>query len=164
MKKSLFVLLLVTSMLQAQPKYAFVTAGFDVANAIQGSKPTNDKPALDGQIKIGAAYNNFECLVAYENFNAINFQQFGFAVNYVVYPFYKVDLAFGGEYQMIFRQANSSFLSYGVNLEPRYDITDKWTIGLQLNYKHRPDIEALYHTGKTEFRESVFFNLRYKIN
>ncbi len=161
--KKLIILLLLSFACNAQPKYAFVTAGFDVRNAVEGSKPTNNSPAFDGQLKIGATYHNFEVLVVYENFNKIDFQQFGFAANYITYPLYRIDLAFGAEYQMIMRGSHS-FLSYGGNLELRYDLSNRWNIGLQGNYKHRPDIEYLYNTGKQEFRFSTFFNIRYKLN
>jgi len=162
--KKLIILLLLCISCNAQPKYAFVTVGFDVKNALVGSAPTNNKSALDGQIKIGATYNNFEMIMQYESFNKIDFQQFGFATNYVVYPLYKVDLAFGLETGIIFRQQNSSFISCGANLEIRYDLFERWNVGIQFNVKSRPDIEALYNTGKNEFRASNFINIRYKLN
>jgi len=142
--KKLIILLLLCISCNAQPKYAFVTVGVDVKNALVGSAPTNNKSALDGQIKVGATYNNFEMIMQYESFNKIDFQQFGFATNYVVYPLYRVDLAFG--------------------LEIRYDLFDRWNVGIQFNVKSRPDIEALYNTGKNEFRASNFINIRYKLN
>ena len=163
MKKILIALVFTTSAF-SQENYPFVSLGFDIANATIGSKPTDNKASLDGQIRVGAVYKSNEVYMQYENFATIDFQQYGVAYNRVVYPFYKVDLAMGVETGSIIRNGNSNWLYYGFNIEPRYDLTKKLQIALQANYRLRQDIKYLYDTGKTEFRGSLFFNVIYKLN
>jgi len=163
-KKSVPLLLLFFSLsAKSQENYPFLSFGFDVANAIVGSAPTNNKPSLDGQIKVGAMFQSNEAYIQYENFNKIGFQQYGLGYNRVVYPFYKVDLAFGLETGSIIRKGGFNWLYYGGNIELRYDLTSEIQLSLQGNYRSRNDIEALYNTKQKEFRASGFINIIYKL-
>lgn len=163
-KKSVLLILLLFSLsAKSQENYPFVSVGFDVANAIAGSKPTNNKSSLDAQIKAGAVYKSNEVYIQYENFNRISFQQYGLGYNRIIYPFYKVDLVFGVETGSIVRGSGFNWLYYGGNIELRYDLTKKLQLSLQGNYRSRKDIEALYNTKQKEFRGSGFINIIYKI-
>lgn len=164
--KKLLAILLLSSAAYAQDRYTFVTAGFDLANAVVGSKPTDNKQSLDFHIKVGAVDENWntEIYIQYENFAAIDFQKYGPGVNLILFPFYKVDLAMGLEGGFIVREKNSSYMYYGGNIEVRYELTKKLSLGAQGNYSWRPDITYLYNTGKTEYRFSGYINLRYRLN
>lgn len=143
------------------PKFAFVSIGFDVRNAFTGSKPTNSKPALDGQIKLGAAYKSAEVAMFYENFDRIEFQAYGVNVNYVTEVAKNFDVVAGIEAGSIIRYKDFNFLMVGVNGELRYDF-GKFMIGSQGNYRLRNDVDSKNKEDKKVF--SWFLNLTYKFN
>lgn len=142
--------------------HPYVSGGFDARNAAIGSGPTGKKPNLDYQIKAGAVSSNIDIGIQYENFPAIDYQQYSAYINYA-FPIKKKLLLYAGlETGSIIREGNSNFLFYGGNLEMKYDIAEDFAIGMQGNFKNRPDITYLYDTGKCEFKGSVMVNLYYK--
>ena len=145
-------------------KYAFVSTGFDVRNAIVGSKPTDNKSALDVNVKVGALYNHLEIAMFYENFHRITFQAYGINVNYVGKVAKNTDVVVGIEAGSIIRQSNSNFLMCGGNAEVRYQlgVDSKFSIGLQYNARLRTDIwykdtpMPIVHSGLL----NVYYRLR----
>ena len=59
MKKLITILLLTTS-IYAQDNYMSFSAGIDVRNALFGSEPTNNKPALDYQLQFAMVDRNMD--------------------------------------------------------------------------------------------------------
>lgn len=82
MKKLVLSMLMVSALTFAQEKesYASLFVLTDIHNAVEGSKPTNYKPALDLTAGISMVSNNFELRVSDELFNQIGFNKF--AVNF----------------------------------------------------------------------------------
>ena len=159
MKKILIITLLFLGIgVQAQ---VFGTMGFDIANAVIGSKPTDRQPQANLQFKVGARINMFEGAVVYESFEAINFQQYSVNLNVVKELYTNLDLALGVEGGSIIRKDRESFYFIGTNLELRYAIWENLNLGIQFNLRQRNDIEELYKTNKSEYRLSNFLNLTY---
>lgn len=141
--------------------YGFVSTGFDVRNLAIGSQPTNDKSALDIQLKVGARANALEVSMFYENFNRIQFQAYGANVNGVFQLYKNFDLALGVELGSVIRERNSNFLMFGINSEIRYDLR-KFIVSLQVNNRYRKDL--LIYGKDLPIVNSVFFNVYYKLN
>ena len=170
--KKIILAFLITGVMNAQqcPKklqqknkdyYAFVSTGFDVRNLAIGSKPTNDKSALDVQFKIGARANVLEISMFYESFNRINFQSYGVNVNGVMQLYKNFDLALGVEFGSVIREGNSNFLMVGTNSEIRLDL-GKFIVSLQLNNRYRGDL--IKYGNNLPIVNSGFFNIYYKLN
>lgn len=172
MKKVVLLAFLITGVMDAQnygqkwnqrdkEYYTFVSTGFDVRNLVIGSKPTNDKSALDVQFKVGARENALEVSLFYESFNRIDFQAYGTNVNGVVQLYKNFDLALGVELGSVIREGNSNFLMVGTNSEIRLDL-GKFIVSLQLNNRYRGDL--IKYGDNFPIIHSVFFNIHYKLN
>ena len=172
MKKVVLLAFLITGIMNAQnygqkwnqrdkEYYAFVSTGFDVRNLVIGSKPTNDKSALDVQFKVGVRANALEVSLFYENFNRINFQAYGVNVNGVLKLYKNFDLALGVELGSVIREGNSNFLMAGTNSEIRLDL-GKFIVSLQLNNRYRKDL--LIYGKDFPIVNSIFLNFYYKLN
>jgi hypothetical protein len=170
---------LLTSSIYAQDNYMLLSTGIDVRNAIVGSKPTNDKSAIDYQFQFAMVDRNFEVNVGYECFPRINFDKYSIGVGYHI-PLYGYILGkqikttvipsiepsligrwgkWGGG---IFYNQVSSHLSLGANLAFRWNLNDKVGIEYYFNALPRTDISAMYH--KNTIVGSNYFKVFYKIN
>lgn len=150
-----FALLLVIILADAQQKnYPYVATGFDLRNAVSGSKPTNGRPELDYQLKASTIYRNVEIGIQFENFPAIDYKQYSVYANYVVPVYRKFSVSAGLEAGSIIREGNSNYLFYGCNTELRYDL-HPFVVGVQLNYKYRYCLTYLYDLPDREFRAWV---------
>lgn len=141
--------------------YKFVAFGFDVRNAVIGSKPTNNKPELNYQFKLGAVSKNVEVAIFYEQFKRIDFQAYGVNVGYILPVAKKTDLYAGIETGSIIRYKTDNFLMYGFNGELRQHIGKNFIIGLQANYRYRSDIDQ--KNGENDFRFSAMANFIYEL-
>ncbi len=120
--------------------YKFATLGVDVRNGLVGSKPTDDKSALDFQAKLGAVSNNWEVSLFYERFERIRFQAYGVNVGYNLQLPLNLDLYSGIELGSIIRNEKENSLMCGSNLELRYHLNKRFVVGAQLNSRLRIDI------------------------
>jgi hypothetical protein len=163
MKKLIILLLLATST-QAQ---IYVSTGIDVRNAIVGSKPTDNKPALDLLFKVHLVGQNVECTVQYERFEAIGFDKFAFGVGYQFKAFGttitpSIEPTLIGRNNFGDFDTKSSHLALGSSLTIKYDISDKIGVGLALNALYRTDLAAKYGT-KNPMVYSNYLTVFYKI-
>jgi hypothetical protein len=139
-------------------KNKFLSFGFDARNLIIGSIPTNNKPALDFNVKLGARYSNLEISIFYENFNKIIFQSYGVNINYITGK--KINFLLGTELGSVVREGNSNFLMIGLNQEIKFKIYPKIMLGGSLNERYRRDLEFNYST-KLPIVYSGFINIYY---
>jgi hypothetical protein len=123
---------------EKKPRYAFVTYGIDLRNAVDGSKPTQGHAELNNVFKIGARDNHLEIAAFYENFKRIEFQAYGININGVTQVFKNTDLAVGIELGSIIRNNKGNFLMAGLNGELRYDF-GWFFVGGQLQCRLRTD-------------------------
>jgi hypothetical protein len=175
MKKIIILLLLATS---AQSQ-VYVSTGIDVRNIITGSEPTKMTPSLDAIIKVHLVGKHVECTVQYENFNKIGFEKFAFGAGYQ-FPLY--GYFFGGvvkttvipsiEPTLIMRHktsnsgdfdSKSSHLALGGSMGIRWDLSDKFAIGIIGNALYRTDLSAKYNT-KVPIVYSNYLTVFYKLN
>lgn len=119
--------------MHSKKNYPYIAAGFDLRNAVSGSKPTNDRPELDYQLKAGAIYRNVEIGIQFDNFPAIEYRQYSVYANYVVPVYRKLSVSARLEAGSIIREGNSKYLFYRCNTESRYDL-HPLVVGAQLNY------------------------------
>lgn len=120
--------------------YQFVSIGIDARNAIIGSNPTGNKCALDLNFKAGVQSDVIEISIFYETFKRIDFQAYGLNLNVVSETVYEnLTIASGIEFGSINRAINSNYLMAGINLEPRYKITEHLLVGALFNYRLRND-------------------------
>lgn len=141
--------------------YQFVSIGIDARNAIIGSEPTENKPALDLNFKAGVQSGVAEVSVFYETFKRIDFQAYGLNLNVVSETVYEnLTIASGIEFGSINRAINSNYLMVGINIEPRYKITEHLSVGALFNYRLRNDLKRK-KTDDLVFRKSGFINVYY---
>lgn len=152
MRKLLIILVLVGFVAHGQQIKAGL--GFDVANAAFGSK-VNSK-ALDLEARV--SYTNRvtdegqrsvdEFGLYYERFERIEYESYGAFFNKVLMPESRFKLALGIEGSQIHRWKNEGYRqtgkhtywwSYGANVEPRFQITERWEALIQLNWRWRPE-------------------------
>lgn len=132
-------LTITTATAQVQkPRYAFVTYGIDLRNAVDGSKPTQGHAELNNVFKIGARDNHLEVVAFYENFNRIKFQAYGININGVTEIAYRTDLAVGIELGSIIRNNKENYYMAGLNGELRYNF-GWFYVGGQLQCRLRTD-------------------------
>ena len=133
-----------------------VAIGFDVSNAIQGSKV--NAPALNIQAKISDITTHREIGLQFEYFKEIDYFSYSMYGNYIL-PINDFRLLAGVELVQIIRGKFTAY-AYGFNGEIRYFITDKIGVGYQYNARRRTDLQLLYDDGR--FVKSGFFNVIYK--
>jgi hypothetical protein len=80
MKKLLFILIF--SSISTNSQNIYISGGIDVRNAILGSNPTNNKPAIDAIIQFGMIGGKTELVIGYEKFRAICFDKFFFGAGH----------------------------------------------------------------------------------
>ena len=139
-----------------QEHYIYFSGALDFRNAISGSQPTNNKPALDLLYQFGMVGQNIEVNIGYEQFKAICFEKYTIGVGYH-FPLYgrigntiiKTVLIPSIEPTLIGRwgdewQTTSSHLSIGGNLSLRWHLSDKIGLELLSNFLPRTDLYARY--------------------
>lgn len=156
----IFVIALICGIANAQNKdqegYIYFSGAIDIRNAVIGSEPTNNKPALDVLYQFGMVGQNIEVNIGYERFNAISFDKFTFGVGYH-FPLYgrignsviKTVFIPSIEPTLIGRwgdewQCSSSHLSIGGNLALRWHLSDKTALELLSNFLPRTDLSSRY--------------------
>lgn len=133
----------------AHAQNLFVAGGFDVKNAIFGSKPTNNKPALDVVIEFGMIGGKTEIVVGYEEFKDINFDKFSFGVGhrfrindkFILIP--SIEPSLIGRWGLSW-QTISSHLTLGASVALRYKLSNSFSLELQSNVLPRTDLMARY--------------------
>jgi len=159
--------------------YIGFSAAFDIRNGLAGSKPTDNKPALDVFYQaIIAAPCGVEINIGYETFKTIHFEKYTMGVGYH-FPLYgrignrviKTTLIPSIEPTLIGRwgsewQTTSSHLSIGGNLALRWNINDKIAVELLSNFLPRTDLKARYPElhSKVPVINSNYLKIIYKIN
>lgn len=152
--KKLIILILLTTASYSQNVY--VSAGIDVRNAFVGSKPTQNKPALDYLVRFGMIGKRTEVNVGYERLSSISFDRFFFGAGHH-FPLYgyifgkeiKTELIPMIEPTLINRWGNSwgmksSHLTVGVSLSLRYALNNKISLELQTSALPRTDLLSRY--------------------
>ncbi len=156
----LFVIALICGIASAQTKenehYIYFSSAVDIRNAIVGSEPTDNKPALDLLFQFGMVGQNIEVNIGYETFKAICFEKYTIGVGYhfqlygrignrviktVLIPSIEPTLIgrYGDEWQ-----TTSSHLSIGGNLALRWHLSDKTALELLFNFLPRTDLYTRY--------------------
>jgi len=147
MKRLLYLLIFIPLTINAQNVY--FSTGIDVRNAITGSKPTNNKSAIDAIIQFGMIDTNTEVTIGYERFSTIQFDKFCFGVGHHFNLNKEIALIPGIEPTLIGRwgenwQTTSSHLSIAGNLALRYKLSYHFSLELQMNALPRTDLKARY--------------------
>lgn len=162
MRKSIFIIMLLAFEVSAQE--LAVSIYVDVQNGIKGSEPTQDKPALDVQLKGLYQFDSgMEVGLQVESFNKIGYYNFMFQTGYALGLTEKIDLVPSIGLGQIIRSGTREgyyhgFFTYELNGEIRYVIyAEKLSIQLKSNYQRRPDVPEI------DFRFSGFVGLMYKI-
>lgn len=184
MKKTLLFLALSLSLSTYSQKetYASVSLRTDLRNAVLGSKPTNDKPALDLTASVNMVSNNFEINFGDEYFREIGFNRvfvnFGYHLpRYVRIGYKEIDITvvpyagfgvisrFGKEDREIitpdkdyYIYGSSSHLAAQAGLSFRVKLFDKFLLDWTCEALTRPDLQYLYPTDpndKIKFSNSV---------
>lgn len=159
MIKTLTLLLVTTlcySQSQEKESYIAFSTAIDIKNAILGSKPTNNNPAVDLLFQFAMVGKNVEVNLGYENFNTIHFDKYTLGVGYH-FPLY--GYVFGKEIKTILIpsieptlidrwgkewQCTSSHLSIGGNLAFRWNLSDAIAAELLINALPRTDLSSRY--------------------
>lgn len=174
MKKGITLVLSLFAVVISYSQNVYFASGFDVRNAVVGSKPTQDKPELDLLVKFGMVSNKkVEVTVNYEVFSRLDFWKFGFGVGKQIEVSDRIKIVPTLEYNLINRSDDwggglgyidnaSSHLAFGASLPVRFSLNDNWEIEIQSNLLHRTDIKAKYDQDK--WVVSNFLNIIYKIN
>lgn len=159
--KKLITLLLLTTSIYAQDNYISFSAGIDVRNALFGSEPTNNKPALDYQLQFAMVDRNMEVNIGFEAFPRLDFRKYSIGAGYhfqlYAYAFkraVKTTFIPSLEPSLIDRydywgggigtKQKSSHLSLGVNLAFRWDLNDDMAFEYCFNMLPRTDLKAMY--------------------
>jgi hypothetical protein len=154
------LLLLLATVVFSQSKneehYYYFSTAVDIRNAIVGSDPTNNKPALDVLYQAAIVGHNVEVNIGYESFNRISFDKYTVGVGYH-FPLYgyifgkeiKTVLIPSTEFSLIGRwgkdwQGVSSHFTLGGNLGLRWHLSDKIAGELLTNALPRIDLKAKY--------------------
>lgn len=161
---------------QTNDKTPFIMfyGALDVKNAIQGSEPTNNKPALDYLLGVTIPICKTETNIGIERFEKIGFTKFFTAVGYHVpivkefnSTFKELSVTPAIEGGVIWRTIDNNFdssLTYGLNLSIRQDIGENWAIESFSNFSRRSDKEHLYPNGEKQYVYSHYIKLIYKLN
>lgn len=156
--------------INATAQEAFISASFDLRNAVIGSTPTGNKPAADLLLKCGmVGEKGFEIQVQYENFKRIDFVKYGvnfghkipITDNLSVSPL--AELAFikrdwGGDVGEV---ANGGA---GAAVSVRYYFSDRFGIELFTEQLFRGDLDWRYGSGAHPWVTSVYGGLTYRID
>ncbi len=148
-----FILLML--MLIPQCNAQAISIGLDPKMALQGPYE-NSKPEIDFQIRFIDVYEFGEVGLFTEYFPTINYFNWGLFGNKRLYEYRNLELLAGIEASVVVRgrgKANAGYLSYGFNGDIRHYF-GKFGIGIQGNYKRRPELE--------KFVYSTFVNFYYR--
>jgi hypothetical protein len=168
MKKIILAILITgLSFAQNNPYVAF-SASVDVRNAIVGSQPTENNPELNFILGFQMVGKSVEVGIFYESFKSIEFSRYGVNAGYQFPIIEKLTITPSLQFSMISRKeveqeyyGEGCFLSYGANLNIRYEIIDNLTIGLRSECVARTDLNYLY--GGSNYIFSNYFEIGYKI-
>lgn len=190
MKKIILALLLTNSILAQKDNYISFATGIDVRNVIVGSKPTNNKSAIDYQFQFSMVDRNVEVNIGYESFNRINFDKYSIGIGYHI-PLYanlfnttiKTTFVPSIEPSLIGRWGKwgggltynqvSSHLSLGINFGFKWNLSDSFGVEYCFNTLPRTDLSTMYGEMATKNKCSIsgiplvgsnYFKLIYKIN
>lgn len=170
----------------AKPAYLSVSGGFDIRNAAIGSKPTNDKPALNWLTQFDCVGAGVHIIAGYERFDAIKYDRMFAGIGYE-FPLYayafnsEIKTAFipSVDYSIIKRTitetytyegkqysttGKAGFGTFGLNLAFQWDLTDHFGLRLATKIQPRPDVEYMYGTKKTEIANYVSFVYKFNKN
>ena len=169
MKKLLLLpTLLFSATMFSQESYISVSGGFDMRNAVVGSAPTGNKPALNWIGQVDCVGANVHIIAGYESFSEIKYSRIfagiGYEFNLYAYPFgneIRTQFIPSLEASIIKREyvhnytslngvsgteiQKPGFMAYGLNLAFQWDLTDHFTVGTSTNIIQRPDKNYLYH-------------------
>jgi len=163
MKKLLIIVLLsVTANAQVS-----VSAAFDPKMAIDGAYETSNRGSLDLILRVADRTRNLEVGFQLEYFKDLkpSYFSYGMFANKIIPIGYKHELYAGVEANLLMRKLERStagFLSVGANAGYRFYIGN-FGIGLEANYKTRPDFKGLWNSSK-KGTESGYITFTYKFN
>jgi hypothetical protein len=168
----------VLSQTTEKDNYISFSTAIDIKNALSGSQPTLNKPALDLSFKFEMVSNNVEVNFGYEIFNKIHFDKYTIGLGYH-FPLYariknrtiKTVLIPSVEPSLLSRwgeewQTKSSFITIGVNLATRWRLSDKIAVELLCNALRRTDLYVRYPEkhNKVPFIFSNYLKIAYTID
>ena len=180
MIKTIFFLCIVAcgfSQAREQEHYKYFSTAIDIRNAIIGSTPTNNQPALDLIYQAGIVSYNLEVNISYEIFKTIHFDKYAFGVGYH-FPLYcnffgqKIKTVFipSIEPTIINRwgmewQTKSCHITISTGISLRYFLTDHLGIELLHSITPRIDLFARYPELYTKVPkiQSNYLKFFYKI-
>lgn len=163
MKKLLFILLISIST-NAQVS---VSIAIDPTMAINGAYETSTTGALDLIVRISDRTYHSEFGFQMEFFTALQPSYFSYGVFYnkILNITSKHEIYAGLEANLLMRKLKRStvgFLSVGANAGYRFNF-NRFAIGLEANYKLRPDFKGLWNSNKKGVY-SNYITLTYKFN
>ena len=166
--KTVFLMLLTTI---ATAQTIDFGLSLDVRNALIGSKPTNNKQAIDAIFTFDmVGYNDGVKLgLLYESFPKIGFSRYGFNVghNFSLDSKWKVTPQIGlYDVQRDWSKTENdtketSSICYSVANMLSYRLTEEWQVGLFTEIMNRTDLNNYY--GGTNIRVSNYASIVYKI-
>lgn len=148
---------------------AFLSASFDFRNAVAGSAPTNNEPALDALFKCGmVGEEGLEFQVMYEVFKKIEFSKYGLCVGHKIGITDELSTSILGELAWVKRDWGGDIGevgngSAGVALSTRYKISDKVGVELFMERLFRGDIDWRYNGNGEPWVNSVYVGVTYNI-
>ena len=162
--KKLLLILLISISANAQVS---VSIAIDPTMAINGAYETSTSGALDLILRIADRTRNLEVGFQLEYFKDLkpSYYSYGMFANQIIPIRDKNEIYAGIEANLLMRKLERStvgFLSVGVNAGYRFYIGN-FGIGLEANYKTRPDFKGLWGSNK-KGTESGYITFTYKLN
>lgn len=155
-------MLLISITATAQVK---ITATTDVVNAIVGSKPTNNEPALDLLVsaRISDPYSGFTIAPSFERFARIEYTKFGFGVGKTFKSGKRWEYTTLIEATQTIRyEKNITYIGYGILNYVDYKLNNTIYLTALMQTLKRTDIDKVYNTSNS-YRVSGFLGLTLKL-
>ena len=142
-----------------------ITTSIDIKNAIEGSVPTSNKPALDLLVsaRITDPYSGFTIAPSFEKFSKIDYTKYAFGVGYQfsllkqnldITPIIELN-------QTIRYEKWVAYTSYGGMIYFDYKINKKIYLTFLTSLQKREDLNQMYRNNKFMFNNS--FGLSFEI-
>ncbi|GGF79437.1 hypothetical protein [Wenyingzhuangia marina] len=150
MKLFVFVLFFMMTINNYSQKKTNLSIYIDPKMLIYGPYMNDKKGALDILSRFYISKNKNEYGLELEYFNRIHYLASGLFYSRQILKIKKTYIYTGGNIGFIFRTSkyNTKTPSFSINCRIKYKLTNKLSISLLANYKHRSDLVKLYNNKK----------------